>query len=251
MTAYRALARAHFLAFLRDKASLFFTFAFPLVFILIFGLLFGSRSTPGGGRVIDSLAPGVMAWGVGNGAVFGVAYTLMHWRRNDVLRLVRMSPVPLPTVLAARFAVVLGVGIVQAVLFIAVATLPVFGLTVSAGGILLSLPVLVLGILTFFAVGLLVGNYANTPDGVAAVANCLMIPMAFLSGSFFPLSSSPGWLQGFSRVLPLRYMNDGFDKVLTGTHGAASLLGPCTGLLVFAVIFATLAVRTFKWSAES
>ncbi|MFI1801102.1 ABC transporter permease [Streptomyces sp. NPDC020379] len=251
MTACTALARAHLLAFLRDKASLFFTFAFPLVFILVFGLLFGSRSAPGGGRVIDSLAPGVMAWGVGNGALFGVAYTLMHWRRTDILRLVRMSPVPLPTVLAARFVVVLGIAVVQAVLFLAIATLPVFGLTLAPGGILLALPVLVLGVLVFFAVGLLVGNFTNSPDAVAAVANCVMIPMAFLSGSFFPMSASPGWLKAFSHVLPLRYMNDGFDRVLTGAHGASSLLGPCVGLLVFAALFAALAVRTFKWSAEA
>ncbi|MEV0264620.1 ABC transporter permease [Streptomyces sp. NPDC050617] len=251
MSGYTALTQAHYRAFVRDKTSLFFTFAFPLIFIVVFGLLFGGQSVPGGRHVIDFMAPGVMAWGVGNGALFGVAYTLMHWRRSDVLRLVRLTPTSIFTVMASRFVVVLGIGVVQAALFIAIATLPVFGLTVTAQGVVLALPVLLLGILAFFSIGLIVGTYANSPDAVAAIANCVMIPMAFLSGSFFPMSSSPGWLQGFSRILPLRYMNEGVTNVLSGTKGASSLLVPCAGLLVFAAVFALLAAKTFKWSKES
>ena len=41
MTAFRALLGAELRVFVRDKTTLFFTFLFPLIFILIFGFLMG------------------------------------------------------------------------------------------------------------------------------------------------------------------------------------------------------------------
>jgi ABC-2 type transport system permease protein len=251
MTGYSVLLKAHFRAAVRDRTTLFFTFAFPLVFIVVFGLINGGTSLPDGRHYIDYIAPGVMAWGIGNGAVFGVAYTLVLWRRSDVLRLVRMTPAPARSVLASRLVLVLGVGLTQAVLFLGVAVLPVFGLTLTASGVALALPVVLLGTLAFFAIGVLVGTVAKSPDAVAAIANCIMVPMAFLSGSFFPMSQSPRWLQLFSRVLPLRYMNEGITNVLAGTHGVTSLAVPCAGLVLFSVVLGALALRTFSWGSEA
>lgn len=51
MRAFQGLLRTQFLLFLRDKMALFFTFLFPLVFILIFGFIWGGGSDPGGTRV--------------------------------------------------------------------------------------------------------------------------------------------------------------------------------------------------------
>ncbi|MEV4447194.1 MULTISPECIES: ABC transporter permease [Streptomyces] len=251
MTGYNVLLKAHFRAAFRDRTTLFFTFAFPLVFIVVFGLLNSGKTLPDGRHYIDYIAPGVMSWGIGNGAVFGVAYTLVLWRRSDVLRLVRMTPTPALSVLASRLVLVLGVGLAQALLFLGVAVLPVFGLTLTATGAVLALPVVLLGALAFFAIGVLVGTVAKTPDAVAAIANCIMVPMAFLSGSFFPMSESPHWLQVFSRVLPLRYMNEGITNVLAGSHGAASLALPCAGLVAFATVLGALALRTFSWGDEA
>lgn len=245
----RPLTRANLLASSRNKVELFFTFAFPLVFIVVFGLLFGSRPADNGRTVIDYLAPGVLGWGLGNAAVFGVAYSLVKWRDTDLLRLIRRTPTSILTVLGSRFVIVVLVTFAQTILFFAVASLPPFGLHLSVDGVLLAIPVLVLGALAFFTLGVLVGNLASTPDAVGAIANCLMVPMAFLSGSFIPLNQSPGWLQGFSHVLPLRYVNDGLTGVLTG-GGAGKLVVPCLLLVAFAVVFGAIALRTFRWASN-
>ena len=79
---------------------------------------------------------------------------------------------------------------------------------------------LALGVTAFLAMGVVIGNYANTPEAVAAIANCVMVPMAFLSGSFFPIDTMPEWLQTFSRILPLRYLSDGLAGAITGTADA-------------------------------
>ncbi len=92
MTAYTALTRAGYKAYVRDRTTLFFTFAFPLLFLAIFGLIFRGQTVAGGLPYINYIAPGVLSWGVGNAAVFAVAFTLMHWRRDDILRLIWRTP---------------------------------------------------------------------------------------------------------------------------------------------------------------
>src|SRR5690606_36508837 len=130
-------------------------------------------------------------------AVFGIAFTLMQWRTDDILRLIRMSPAPLSAVIGSRYAIALVVGAVQSLLFVGVAMLPLFGLRPASGWPLL-IPVLLLGVTTFLLLGVIIGSFADTPESVAATANFLMLPMAFLSGSFFPLDSMPSWLQHVS-----------------------------------------------------
>lgn len=251
MSAYAALSQAGYRAYVRDKTTLFFTFAFPLLFLVVFGLIFHGQTVAESGKpYINYIAPGVLSWGVANAAVFGVGFVLMQWRRDDLLRLIRMTPTPLATVLGSRYVLALGIGTVQAALFVAVALLPVFGLRLGSGWPL-ALPVLVLGITAFLALGVVVGSFAKTPEAVAAVANFLMVPMAFLSGSFFPLDAMPGWMQTLSWIFPLRYFNDGISAALTGDGGLGDIVLACGGVTGFAVVFGALALRTFRWSDRS
>ncbi|MFJ5215596.1 ABC transporter permease [Streptomyces sp. NPDC088354] len=250
MSAYAALTKANYRAYVRDQTTVFFTFAFPLLFLVVFGLIFKGRTVEDGGPpYINYIAPGVLSWGVGNAAMFGVAFTMMHWRRDDILRLIWRTPTSLPSVLASRYALAIGVGLVQAALFIGVALLPLFGLELASGWPLV-IPVLILGITTFMALGLVVGSLADTPEAVAAIANCVMVPMAFLSGSFYPSDLMPGWLRDIALALPLRYFNDGVLGVLSQTHhgSASDLAVACAGLVGFAALFALVAARTFRWS---
>ncbi|GLX22139.1 MULTISPECIES: ABC transporter permease [Streptomyces] len=251
MSAYTALTAAGYRAQVRDKATLFFTFAFPLLFLVVFGLIFSGQDVEQSGRpYISYIAPGVMSWGVANAAVFGIAFTLMQWRRDDLLRLIRLSPTPLTTVLASRYVLALVVGVVQAAVFVAVAMLPGFGLELD-GRWPLVLPALVLGITAFMAIGVIVGNYARTPEAVAAIANCMMVPMAFLSGSFLPLDMMPSWLRTVSRVLPLRYLNDAASGALTGSGSLAAIGVGCAALAGFALLFGAIGLKTFRWSDQS
>lgn len=251
MSAYAALSQAGYRAYTRDKTTLFFTFAFPLLFLIVFGLIFQGQEVEESGKpYINYIAPGVLSWGVANAAVFGVGFTLMQWRRDDILRLVRMTPTRASSVLGSRYVLALAIGVVQAVLFVGVAVLPSFGLSLSARWPL-ALPVLVLGITAFLAIGVVVGSYARTPEAVAAVANCLMLPMAFLSGSFFPLDAMPQWMQTLSRVLPLRYFNDGVSAALTGTDGTGDIAVACAVLAAFALVLCAVALKTFRWSDQS
>ncbi|MER6382187.1 ABC transporter permease [Streptomyces sp. NPDC001250] len=249
MSGYGALSAATYRAFVRDKVTLFFSFVFPLIFLVALGLVFKGQALKNGHHYIDYIGPGIVAYGIGNGALFGVAYTMMHWRRDEVIRLIRMTPVSSVTVLGARYVLTVGVGLVQAGLFVAVASLPVFGLHL-AGTWPLTIPVLLCGITAFFVIGLLIGSYVSSPEAVGAVSNCVMMPMAFVSGTFYPLDAFPGWLKAISSVLPLRYMGEGIAGSLTGVRGVGTVGLACAALVAFAAVFGLFSVRFFRWSRE-
>lgn len=348
MTAFKSLATAMVKIFYRDKATLFFTFIFPLMFLVVFGLIFrdaGASKTEiavvGDGPVITGLeqtgaleltrfdttdealqkvkdgdlpamvaedgdkvtyrfaqsdqtqasvvggivqgvvshmnqqatgqpekfqidasnvedsslkpiqfiTPGIMSWGVAVTAVFGAALTLVSWRKKQVLRRIRLAPVGASTVLTARVVVTLGVAIVQALVFIGIGTLPLFGLQLT-GTWWLAIPVFVLGILAFFAIGMLVGAFCKTEEAATAAANIVVLPMAFLSGTFFPIDQAPSWLRSVSNVFPLRHMNDGIMDFLVRGQGASALVLPCAVLTGFLLVVGFIASRVFQWEDD-
>ena len=344
-TAFRSLALAMFKGFVRDKVTLFFTFVFPLMFLVVFGLLFRDAGTEkiaigvvGEGPVVEALeqtgvleleryssldeavakvrdgdlpamvaedgeaitfrfaasdqnqsgtvrgivegvvghvnlavtgqparytvesssvedaslqpiqylTPGIMSWGVAITAVFGAALTLVSWRRKQVLRRIRLAPVSAATVLTSRVVVTIGVAMVQAVVFVGIGLLPVFGLKLT-GTWWLAIPVFLLGILAFFAIGMLVGAFCRTEEAASGAANIVTLPMAFLSGTFFPIDQAPGWMQTVSNALPLRHMNDGIMDFLVRGQGAEALVLPCLVLVGFTLVVGTIAAKVFQW----
>jgi ABC-2 type transport system permease protein len=197
-------------------------------------------------KPIQFLTPGILSWGVAVSAVFGSALTLVSWRRKQVLRRIRLAPISTTSVLSSRIVVSTGVALVQGAAFIGIASLPLFGLQLS-GQWWLAIPLLLLGTIAFFALGMLVGAFAKTEEAASAAANIVVLPMAFLSGTFFPVDQAPAWLQTVSKIFPLRHMNDGMLDVLVRGKGIEALVMPATILIGFSLVVGFVASRVFKW----
>jgi ABC-2 type transport system permease protein len=197
-------------------------------------------------KPIQYITPGLLSWSVATSAVFGAALTLVSWRRRQVLRRLRLAPVSPLTVLSSRLGVAFAVAVLQAVAFIALAITPIFGLQL-AGQWWLMVPLLAIGTVSFFAIGMLAGSFAKTEEAASAIANLVVLPMAFLSGTFFPIDQAPGWLQTVSNVFPLRHMNDGMLAVMVRGQGVEALVTPVLVLLGFAVVVGGIAMYLFSW----
>jgi ABC-2 type transport system permease protein len=197
-------------------------------------------------KPIQYLTPGLLGWAVATGAMFGAALTLVTWRQKKVLRRLRLSPVSTPIVSSARIGVSIVVALVQGAIFVAVASLPVFGLRLSEYW-WMAIPLLIVGTLAFFAIGQLAGAFTKTPEAASAVANLIVLPMAFLSGAFFPLQNAPSWLTAISSVLPLRHLVEGLLDVMVRGQGPTAVLPELGILLGFAVVVGAIAVALFRW----
>jgi ABC-2 type transport system permease protein len=197
-------------------------------------------------KAIQYITPGILSWGVATSAAFGAALTLVSWRRTQLLRRLRLSPAPVWTVTGARVGVSLVVALVQAAVFVGIAMTPPFGLKLS-GHWYLAIPLLLLGTLAFLSIGLFVGSIAKTDEAASAMANFIVLPMAFLSGTFFDINAAPGWIKAVSKVFPLRWMNDGMLDLLVRDKGAGALVAPALVLAGFAVVVTVIASRFFSW----
>jgi ABC-2 type transport system permease protein len=197
-------------------------------------------------KPIQYLTPGILSWAISISGVFGAALTMVSWRKKQVLRRIRLAPVSATTVLTSRVLVSVGTAVAQGVVFVAVAMLPLFGLRLT-GQWYLALPLLVLGTMAFFAIGMLVGAFCKTEEAASGAANLIIMPMAFLSGTFFPVENAPAWLQTLSNIFPLRHMNDGMLDVLVRGKGIEALLLPSAVLLAFTLVIGTIAAQLFRW----
>jgi ABC-2 type transport system permease protein len=195
---------------------------------------------------IQYLTPGLLGWAIATGAMFGAALTLVTWRQKKVLRRLQLSPVRTPAVVSARVGVSIGIALLQTAIFIAVASLPFFGLRL-ANYWWMSIPLIIAGTLAFLAIGQLAGSFTKTPEAASAVANLIVLPMAFLSGAFFPLQNAPAWINTVSNFLPLRHLVDGLLDVMVRGEGPGAVLPQLGILLGFAAVVGSLSVVLFKW----
>jgi ABC-2 type transport system permease protein len=197
-------------------------------------------------KPIQYLTPGLLGWAIASGATFGAAITLVNWRHNKLLRRLRLAPVSIGSVVLARVGVSLLVALVQLAVFLLVATTPYFGLKLTASW-WMAIPVLFCGTLAFMSIGLLVGSVAKTQQAATAIANLIVLPMAFLGGAFIPLDFAPNWIREVSYAIPLRYLVVGMQDVMARGEGPAAALPAIGLLLALTVVLCLISVRVFRW----
>jgi ABC-2 type transport system permease protein len=196
-------------------------------------------------RPIQYLAPGILAWGIAISGVFGAAGTIVDWKRDKLLRRLRLTPASVRTFLGAKVSVNLVVAVVQAAIFLAVAAVG-FGLELSAWT-WFAVPLVLLGTLTFLAIGVVIGGIAQTSPAAAGLSNLVTMPMAFVSGAFYPLALSPEWVQWISYLSPMRYLNEALQAVVVYGEAPTAVLPQAGFLAAFAVVVALVSWKTFKF----
>lgn len=194
---------------------------------------------------IQFVTPGLLGWAVAMSASFGAAATLQGWRQSKLLRRLQLSPVSTRTIVGARVAVTVAVALLQMAIFIGLGA-AAFGLTL-AGSWWMTIPILVVGTLCFMSIGLLAGAVAKSTEGAVNMANFFVLPMAFLSGSFFPLEGAPSWLRFVSNLLPLKHLNQGMLDVMVRGEPPSSAFVPIAILAGFALVVSLVAARLFRW----
>lgn len=196
-------------------------------------------------KPIQFLTPGLLGWAVATGAVFGAALTLVNWRKSKVLRRLRLAPINAGTVVSSRILVSLLTAFLQTAVFLVVAT-SFFGLKLT-GNWWLVIPLVACATLAFMSIGLLAGSVAKTEEAANGISQIIVLPMSFLSGSFFPLDGAPGWLKAVSEVMPLHYLVNSAQSVLTRGGGVMDALPTMGGLLLFAAVLTGISWKLFRW----
>lgn len=197
-------------------------------------------------KYIDFLVPGLIGFSVLTSPMFALVNISSEYKRDKIFKLLSLTPLTKTEWLLSKIIWYILLTVLSFVLMSA-AGIIIFGAHISfTWGIV---PFLLLGPFMFVSLGMLVGTVSNSPESAAVVGNLITFPMMFLSGTFFPVSSMPMYLQSVAHVLPLFYVIDGLNDVMIyGNYGPAYVdLGI---LLVLSVVIFGLAVRLFKWRED-
>ncbi len=195
-------------------------------------------------KAIQFVTPGLLGWAIAMGAAIGAASTIQQWRTTGLLRRIQLSPAPAAAAVAARTVTSVAIALAQVAVFLGVGTV-FFGLTLT-GSWWMSIPLVLCATLSFLALGILAGALTSTQEGAINLANIIVLPMAFLSGSFFSLEGAPGWLQAISKLMPLRHLNDAMLNVMVRGQGPESSVAPMLLLLGVGAAFGLVAALVFR-----
>jgi ABC-2 type transport system permease protein len=188
--------------FWRNRESAVFVFVFPPMLFLLLGSVYSD--TIDGERAVDVLLVGMLGYGCANTALAGLAISLVIRRESGMLKRLRATPLPAWTYLAAVLLSTLVVFLLQMALTILLGFL-LFDADAPLSWVALVL-VLLVGVAAFAGMGFGVASLIRSDEGASAVVNLIVLPMAFLSGSFGSTTDYPDALQAISDVLPLTYL---------------------------------------------
>jgi ABC-2 type transport system permease protein len=193
----------------------------------------------------DYTFAGLLGFSIIGLGIFGPINVFPELKKQGVLRRLHTTPIRVwQYFLATMFSqAIIGI-FALAVMF--VASMLIFDLKVTGNFVEIAL-YCALGIIMILGIGLSIGGWASNERQAAPLANLVVFPMMFLSGTFFPRFLMPDWLQKVSDFLPLTPVIDGI-RLLT-TEGKHLIdLGPQLGMIaVWLVVVYAIAFRVFRW----
>ncbi len=240
------LTRVQMKLFLREFFAVFFTLAFPLIMLFLFGGIYGNKPSPffGGYGSVDVLTPAYIAMLIGTSGLLTLTISVSSYREMGILRRYKATPLRPQTVLIAELLVIFLMLILGVVLLLVCARL-VFHL--RFGGNLLSIAAaFVLSSLSFFCLGFVLASLLPTARAAQAVAMVLFYPMLFLSGAAIPREVLPATVRKVAQLLPMTHVVNLLRGLWIGDPWGKHLTEVIVLALVAAVGLA-VAVKTFRW----
>jgi ABC-2 type transport system permease protein len=224
--------------FWRSPTAAFFNFLLPLLLLVLVASVFASES-----HELDVLIPGIAGMGVMASTFNGLAFNLTFRREQGILKRVRGTPMPVPSLIGGVLGNAIANAFVQ-VAFVVVIGHLVYGVRWPADWFLL-VGFTALGVSCFGALGIAFANAIPNFDSAPAYVNAVFLPVIFISGTFYSSDDLPAALKAIAEVLPLKHVIDGLSQAIVGGGGDA--LGAAGVVAAWALMGIVLAVRNFRW----
>lgn len=241
------------LAFWRNPAAAFFTFAFPLIFLVLFTSIFGDRDTstaPGGTEVANATyyTASILAFSVITACYTNVAISVSLARDEGVLKRLRGTPLPGWSYLLGRMLHSAGLMVILVALVCAFGRV-VYDIDLPTRTLPAFVVTLIVGASAFCALGLACTIIIPNTDAAPAVVNATVLPLLFLSGVFIPIDDAPGWLNTTADIFPVRhFLVASFDAFLPATEQASGwAVGELLVVATWGIAGLLVAARWFTW----
>ncbi|WP_410585998.1 ABC transporter permease [Amycolatopsis sp. lyj-23] len=243
--------------FFREKGQVIFTFALPVIMLVLLASIFRGRIGDTGVDAQQIYVTGMLGVGILSTSFQSMVLQVAGERANGTLKRLRGTPMPRSAYFVGKIAVVLVSSLGQVVVLLGVGTL-FFGLHLpsDAAHWLTFVWVYVLGIVACTLLGL---AYSSVVPAASAGAMVFLpvITLQFISGVFIPFNQLPDVLQKIASVFPLKWLCQGMRSVflpdafqqyepgLSWAHGRVALV-----LAGYGVLGLVLCLTTFRWKGR-
>jgi ABC-2 type transport system permease protein len=232
--------------YLREPLAAFFTMAFPVLLLVLFGSIYGNEPSPmfGGHGTMDVSMPNYTGLILGTVGLLSIPITTAGYREQGILRRFRATPMRPLTYMAADVITNL-LMTVAGMLLLLVVGWALYHVQFE-GHFISYLAAVVLGCLAMFSLGYLIASLAPGARLAQVGGMVIFYPMMFLSGAGMPIETLPESIRKISAFLPLTYIVQLLRGMWFGEAWSAHLLDVAV-LGIMVVVLGGLAVRTFRW----
>jgi ABC-2 type transport system permease protein len=243
--------------FLRQRESVVFTLAFPVILLFIFGSVFKNKIAPGV-TFSQYFVAGMVASGLVNTGFQQLAISIPMSRDLGTLKRLRGTPLSPISYFIGKAIVVTAAMLFQVTLLLGFGALS-FGLHLASSAALWLrfIWLIVLGSACSTVLGIAFSSIPKSGRGASATVSPIVIILQFISGVFFVFSDLPKWMQDIAAIFPLKWLTQGMrsvflpDSFALKEPGHSWEIGKIALILVIWLIIGTvLSVRSFKWSKE-
>lgn len=236
------------LIFRRNPAATFFTVILPLIFLVIFTSIFGNNELPNGASVATLYVPGILTLAIVSATSVNLAITMTTRRERGVLKRIRSTPIPPWVFIASQMLAGAAIAAVMTVI-ITVMGRVLYGVELQWATFPSLVISLIIGAMSFAAIGLALTTIIPSEDAAPAVTNAIFLPLYFISGVFIPDTEVPGWVTTVGNLFPVSHLNQALQESYNPfAEGAA---WPWNHWLVIAgwgLVGAVATLWKFRWT---
>ncbi len=245
------------LQLVRDRTALVFTFFFPAMLLLLFGVIFGSDTGPGGVSAPLVFTASMIAYGIVSTSFVTMGSGVAADREDGTLKRLRGTPVTAGSYFVGKLVLVALASVAEVVLLLACGVL-VFDMPLpgDASSWLTLSWLLVLSLICCSLLGIATSSLVRNARTAGAILNVPVVALQFLSGVFVqPITQLPDWMVTLASVFPVKWMAQGFrsvflpDAAAAGEPAGSWELGRIALVLgAWCVIGLVLCLTTFRWT---
>ena len=238
-------------AFWRNPQAAFFTFAFPLMFLVIFTALLGKGTVTVNGLPFNQstyYVAGMSVFAIITACYTNLAISVTFQRDAGILKRTRGTPLPGYDYLTARVIH----AIVIAMILVTICSLfgaIFYGAELPRGVSLAEAIVTVLvGAASFAALALALTSVIPNADAAPAIVNATILPLLFVSGVFIPIgSNAPRWVDILGKVFPVRHLVEAYLGAFYGKPFFVFSWRDVGVVAIWGIAGLLFATRRFSW----
>jgi ABC-2 type transport system permease protein len=196
-------------------------------------------------RYLDWVIPGVIAMNMMWGALFGIGYVIVRYRKMGVLKRLRATPVtPVEFLTAQIMSRLWLLLVVNALIYIGMDYFVDFRMN---GSYLDLFIVFTLGCICLICCGLVIAARISSEEVANGLLNLMSWPMMFLSGIWFSLEGAHPWMQKFALILPLTHVTKAARAIMIDGAGLVQVADHLLVLGLTSVLLLVIGAKIFRW----